>query len=106
MKSIRKVLLGTAMAAGALAMTAVPAQAAQVGIYVGIGAPAVYVPPCPGPGYVWVNGYWANGAWVPGYWNFVGIGYAGPVIRYRGPEFRGNFHYDRGHDGYRGHFRR
>ena len=39
---------------------------------IGIGAPApvaVVRPVCPGPGYVWVNGYYApNGVWVAGYW--------------------------------------
>ena len=77
MGSMKKWMLGAAMVAGTLGMAAAPAQAARFGIYVG--APAVYVPPCPGPGYVWVAGYWANGYWVPGYWNFRRVG--GPVIR-------------------------
>jgi hypothetical protein len=38
----------------------------------GFGAPArvaVVRPVCPGPGYVWMDGYFApNGAWVAGYW--------------------------------------
>jgi hypothetical protein len=74
MGSMKKWMLGAALAAGIVGMGATPAQAARVGIY--IGAPA----PCPGPGYVWVNGYWASGYWVPGYWNFVGVG-VGPVVR-------------------------
>ncbi len=83
---IKKWILGGALATGALAMTAVPAQAARIGVYVGAGA----IPACPGPGYVWVAGYWNDGYWVPGYWNFVGVG--GPVIRGgividRGPVF-------------------
>jgi hypothetical protein len=78
MGSMKKWMLGAALAAGVVGMGAAPAQAARVGIY--IGAPAAYVPPCPGPGYVWVAGYWENGYWVPGYWNFVGVG-VGPVIR-------------------------
>ncbi len=78
MRSMKKWMLGAALAAGAVGMTATPAQAARVGIY--IGAPAAYIPPCPGPGYAWVAGYWANGYRVPGYWNFVGGG-VGPVIR-------------------------
>jgi hypothetical protein len=77
MGSMKKWMLGAAMVAGALGMSTLPAQAARIGIYVG--APAAYIPPCPGPGYIWVAGYWANGYWVPGYWNFVGVG--GPVIR-------------------------
>ncbi|MCU1339211.1 MAG: putative signal peptide protein [Bryobacterales bacterium] len=32
-----------------------------------------YVPPCPGPGYSWVDGYWSQdygrNTWVNGYWN-------------------------------------
>ena len=31
------------------------------------------IPPCPGPGYSWVDGYWAQNhgrnTWVAGYWN-------------------------------------
>ncbi|MFM2125295.1 MAG: hypothetical protein RL328_1746 [Acidobacteriota bacterium] len=34
--------------------------------------PAMYAPPAPGPGYVWIQGYWgyAGGryAWNNGYW--------------------------------------
>ena len=78
MGSMKKWMLGAALAAGVVGMGAAPAQAARGGIY--IGAPAAYVPPCSGPGYVWVAGYWANGYWVPGYWNFVGIG-VGPGLR-------------------------
>src|SRR5512144_1978371 len=36
------------------------------------GAPAVVVPPCPGPGYSWIAGswFWTGGhrSWRPGYW--------------------------------------
>jgi WXXGXW repeat (2 copies) len=39
-------------------------------------APPAYasnIPPCPGPGYTWVDGYWTNDygrqVWVPGFWN-------------------------------------
>jgi hypothetical protein len=75
----KKFMLGAAMMAGTLGMTAVPAQAARIGVY--IGERAAYVAPCPGPGYAWVAGYWNGGVWVPGYWNFVGIRAGGPVIR-------------------------
>ncbi|MBS1855807.1 MAG: YXWGXW repeat-containing protein [Acidobacteria bacterium] len=31
-----------------------------------------YAPPCPGPGYTWVDGYWApqdgRRVWIGGYW--------------------------------------
>lgn len=79
MGGMKKWMLGAAMVAGAAALSAAPAQAARVGIYVG--APAAYIPPSPGAGYVWVDGYYANGYWVPGYWNFVGVRFGGPVIR-------------------------
>ena len=95
MGSMKKWMLGAALTAGIVGMGAAPAQAARVGIY--IGAPAAYVPPCPGPGYVWTAGYWANGYWVPGYWNFAGVGVrVAPGIRggfvfghgpYYGPRF-------------------
>jgi hypothetical protein len=79
MGSIKKFALGAAIVAGTLGLSAAPAQAARVGVY--IGARAGYVPPCPGPGYAWVGGYWGNGYWVPGYWNFVGVRVGGPVFR-------------------------
>ena len=50
--------------------------APHVSVGIGIGAPAYYPPapvvvnsrpPCPGPGYTWVDGYWANGGWTAGY---------------------------------------
>ncbi|MGO8756953.1 MAG: hypothetical protein ACLQG3_02400 [Terracidiphilus sp.] len=79
MGSMKQWMLGAAVAVGALGLSAAPAQAARIGIYVG--APAAYVPPCPGPGYVWEAGYWADGYWVPGYWNFGG---GGPRVVVRG----------------------
>ena len=40
-----------------------------VGIGIGVPAPVVVRPVCPGPGYTWVNGYYApTGVWVAGYW--------------------------------------
>jgi len=27
-----------------------------------------YRPPCPGPGYAWVNGYWVRPPYVRSYW--------------------------------------
>jgi len=79
MKGIKKFFLGAALAVGALAMSAAPAQAARVGVY--FGARAVAVSACPGPGYAWVGGYWNDGYWVPGYWNFVGVRVGVPVFR-------------------------
>jgi hypothetical protein len=44
----------------------------RVTVGFGFGAPAAVVvarPVCPGPGYLWVDGYYApNHAWVAGYW--------------------------------------
>ena len=94
MKNVGKWVLGAAVLAGGLGLGATSAQAAQLRIVVGANA---YVPPCPGPGYVWVNGYYDGGYWVPGYWNFVGTAY-----RYDGGNFRYR-HVDRDHD--RDHYR-
>lgn len=74
MKNILKWTLGAAVLAGGLGLGATTAQAAQVRFYVGAGD-AAYIPPCPGPGYVWVAGYYNDGYWTPGYWNYVGDGY-------------------------------
>ena len=74
MKNILKWTLGAAVLAGGLGLGATSAQAAQVRVYVRAGD-AVYIPPCPGPGYAWVAGYYNDGYWVPGYWNYVGVGY-------------------------------
>jgi hypothetical protein len=83
MGSIKKWMLGVALAAGILGMSAAPAQAARVRVGIYVGARAPY----PGPGYVWVNGYWANGYWVPGYWSYVGVGpvFHGGIVIGHGP---------------------
>ena len=92
MGRMKKWMLGAAMVAGTLGMSVAPAQAARLGIYVA--ARANYVPPCPGPGYVWVAGYWANGYWVPGYWNLARVGrpvIRGGVVIGRGPVYGRHF---------------
>jgi len=108
MGSIKKCIFAAAIVVAAFGLSAAPAQAARIGIYVG--APVAYVPPCPGPGYAWVAGYWAQGVWVPGYWRFAGPGprlAPGVIVRGgigfdRGPAF-----YHRGFDRrFDGHFRR
>jgi len=63
-------MLGAMVVAGAAGLGSVPAQAAEFGIYAR--GPVAYVPPCPGPGYVWMDGYMADGYWIPGRWEFVG----------------------------------
>lgn len=101
MKNMRNWMLGAAVVAGGLGLAAAPAQAAEFGIYAR--GPVAYVPPCPGPGYVWTAGYYANGYWVPGYWNRPAGHFRGPVVRgYVG--FGPDRHFDRPLD--RGHFRR
>jgi len=89
MGNMKKWMLGAALAVGALGLCTAPAQAARFRVYVGVGAPAAYVPPCPGPGYAWVAGYWNDGYWTPGYWNYVG--YAPRVV------VGGGFGWDRGY---------
>jgi hypothetical protein len=78
-----------------------------VGIGIGIRAPArvaVVRPVCPGPGYVWTDGYYApNGVWVAGYWAPPIVRVA-PVARFAPrPVFRA---YDRGYGRHDEHFRR
>lgn len=72
MGSMRNWMLGAAVLAGAAGLGSIPAHAAEFGIYVG--ARNAYAPPCPGPGYVWIEGYRSGGYWYPGRWNFVGYG--------------------------------
>jgi hypothetical protein len=93
-------MLGAAVLAGALSTVTPQAKAAEFGVYVGVRGPVAYVPPCPGPGYVWEAGYMANGYWMPGRWNFIGVR-GGPIVRYG---VHRDFRYDRGFD--HGHFRR
>lgn len=43
------------------------------GFYQAPPAYALDIPPCPGPGYTWIDGYWTNDYgrenWVAGYWS-------------------------------------
>ena len=82
MKNITKWMLAAALAIGGFGLASTPAKAAQIGFYVGNGAPGYYVPPSPGPGYTWIAGYYANGYWVPGRWAFAGV-YRGHERFYR-----------------------
>lgn len=70
MSTMRNWMLGAAIAAGGLGMGTATAQSFEFGVY--SRGPAAYVPPCPGPGYVWVAGYQSDGYWIPGRWNFTG----------------------------------
>ena len=93
-------MLGAAVVAGAAGVGTMAAQAAEFGFH--MRGPVAYVPPCPGPGYVWVAGYTANGYWVPGYWNFVGYNGRGPEVRFERGFYRDyDRHFDRDRDQYR-----
>ena len=88
---------------------------AQSRFSVGVGfnqEPPVYasnIPPSPGPGYTWVDGYWSQNygqpVWIAGYWNApvysTDFGFAPRFDnRFRGGDDRDrNFN---GHDGDRG----
>ena len=98
MKNLGKWMLGAAIVAGGLGLGTAKAQAAEFRVV--IGGPRAYIPPCPGPGYVWVNGYYDGGYWVPGRWNYPAVvhydrGYYAHVDR--------DHRYDR--DDHRGHDR-
>lgn len=95
MRNTRNWMLGAAMVAGGLGVAAVTAQAAEFGAYAR--GPVAYVPPCPGPGYVWVAGYQANGYWVPGRWNFNG-GRDRERFARSDRDRDGNRNFDRGRD--------
>lgn len=75
---MKKAMLTMMMLAGGL----FAAPHIAVGIGIGVPAPvAVVRPVCPGPGYVWMDGYYApNGVWVAGYW-------APPAVVRVGPAF-------------------
>jgi hypothetical protein len=65
-KQMKKALLGMVLLAG----SALAAPGISNGIGFGTPAPIAMVrPDCPGPGYVWMDGYYGqNRAWVPGFW--------------------------------------
>ena len=100
MGSMRNWMLGAAVVAGAAGMGSTTAQAAEFGFH--MRGPVAYVPPCPGPGYVWTAGYMANGYWVPGYWNLRVVRAVGPQVRYdRGFDRHFDRDPDRGHERFR-----
>jgi hypothetical protein len=76
------------LAGGAL----MAAPRVAIGVHIGAPAPVVvrdYRPPCPGPGYLWIDGYNDEyGYWVEGYWElppYAGAYWVAP--RYEGPRF-------------------
>jgi len=109
MSSMKNWMLGAAVLAATVGFGSIPAQAVEFGIYVG--RPAAYAPPCPGPGYVWMDGYRSDGYWVPGRWNFVGHrgwnrdGYRDYGRYERGRDFDRDRRWDRERDRDRDHDR-
>jgi hypothetical protein len=84
-------LIATLFVGGLLAGSSLFA-APRIGIGIGIGVPApvvvappvvAAVPPCPGPGYVWLNNAWV----FRGGPAFVGPRYYGPA--FHGPVYHG-----------------
>jgi len=70
MASMKSLMLGAAILAGAVAIGTTSAKAAEIGVYIG-GGPA-YAASYPGPGYIWVDGYYNGGYWIPGRWAYTG----------------------------------
>jgi hypothetical protein len=86
MSNMRNWMFGAAVVAGGFGLGATTAQAAEFELRAR--GPAAYVPPRPGPGYVWTPGYEANGYWVSGWWNFTGGGDRRPFARFDGDRGR------------------
>ena len=85
---MKKALLAMVLLAG----SALAGPRISIGIGFGAPAPLAMVrPACPGPGYVWVDGYYGgNHDWVPGFWRRPAV-----VV----PQH--SFGYDRGYNDYR-----
>ncbi len=66
-----------------------------------------YMPPCPGPGYAWVDGYWiprgGRNVWINGYWRAPYFGGYGAFPHYEGRYYNSFRGYDRDGGRYRGH---
>jgi hypothetical protein len=111
MGSMKNWMLGAVVLAGAACLGSVPAQAAQIGVYVGV-HDRYYVPPSPGPGYFWTAGYYDGGYWVPGRWGFRGYRDGDRFVdrdhdRYfRGRDFDRDRRWDRDRDRDHDRFRR
>ncbi len=69
-----------------------------VGFGFGVPAPVVVAQPvCPGPGYVWVDGYYGpTGIWIPGFWRAPSVGFVvGGGPRFVAPHYYAH-NFDRG----------
>jgi hypothetical protein len=97
MASMKSLMLGAAILAGAAGLGAANANAAQFGIYVG--TPNAYAAPYPGPGYAWIDGYYDGGYWVPGRWAYAGHYDRDDYYRsYRGRDWDRHRDWDRDRD--------
>jgi hypothetical protein len=87
---MKKAMLAMALLAG----SAFAGPRISIGIGFGAPAPVAFArPACPGPGYVWVDGYnGPRGAWTPGFWR-APVAVAPRVIVQPHRDY-----YDRGHD--------
>jgi len=79
---MKRLMVAGILCLGMVAIASPVAAQSRFSIGIGIGMPGYYAPapvvayrpPCPGPGYSWVDGYYdPYGAWVGGYW-------AAPVV--------------------------
>ncbi len=75
------------------------------GFYQAPPAYAMSIPPSPGPGFMWVEGYWSQNYgrqfWVPGFWNRQPFrtGYVAPRANFRFSQDRNrNFDQNRGNN--------
>jgi hypothetical protein len=92
---MKKVMLAMALVAG----SALAAPRISIGIGFGAPAPVAVRPACPGPDYVWVDGYYGpSGAWMPGFWRApVVVAPASPRF-YTYDHHGREFHRDSRHD--------
>ena len=95
MNGMTKWMLGAVVVAGGLGLGVRTAQAAESGVYAR--GPVAYVPPCPGPGYFWVDGYQSDGYWIPGRWEFRGD-YGRRGFGWFGRDRDRGWEFDRRHD--------
>lgn len=100
---MKKALLAMVLLAG----SALAGPGISIGIGIGTPGPVAMVrPACPGPGYVWEDGYYGqNRAWVPGFWRRPAVivaphssrydrRYVSPRNSFRHDDHRNDFRHD------------